>query len=98
MAFVCVPFRRAGLTGCLLVGAAFLFVGLGRLQAAEFIRGDVDSSGNHQITDSVRILGYLFLGSPEKLPCLDAADVTTTVASSSRTRFSCSTISSFWPI
>jgi regulation of enolase protein 1 (concanavalin A-like superfamily) len=40
---------------------------------SSFRRGDVDANGSIQITDPVRILGYLFLGegSPE---CLEAAD------------------------
>ena len=41
---------------------------------ADFIRGDVDASGAPDITDAVQILRHLFLGSPEKLSCDDAAD------------------------
>ncbi|HVR75479.1 MAG TPA: hypothetical protein VMT52_14180, partial [Planctomycetota bacterium] len=38
-----------------------------------FHRGDADDNGDLQITDAVRILGFLFLGSPAP-PCLEAAD------------------------
>jgi hypothetical protein len=38
-----------------------------------FRRGDVDSSGNINLTDAVRILLHLFSGSP--VDCADAADV-----------------------
>jgi hypothetical protein len=43
------------------------------LWAVEFIRGDVDRSGQVDISDSVRVFGALFLGGPQ-LSCLDAAD------------------------
>ena len=43
------------------------------LPSASFIRGDVDENRDHEITDGIRIFGYLFLGSPTELPCLDAA-------------------------
>lgn len=39
----------------------------------QFHRGDADDNGTLQLTDAVRILGYLFLGAPAP-PCLDAAD------------------------
>lgn len=39
-----------------------------------FLRGDVDGSESVDITDAIRLLNYLFLGS-EAPPCLDAADV-----------------------
>ena len=38
-----------------------------------FRRGDTDANASLDITDAVRILGYLFLGSPA-LECLEAAD------------------------
>jgi hypothetical protein len=39
-----------------------------------FNRGDPDASGRADITDAIRLLGYLFLG--EEAPaCLEAADV-----------------------
>jgi Ca2+-binding RTX toxin-like protein len=41
---------------------------------ADFIRGDVDASETLELTDAVRIFGFLFLGNPAELPCLDAAD------------------------
>jgi serpin B len=43
-------------------------------RAAPFVRGDVDSSGGLDITDPIRALGYLFLGSPDSILCMDAAD------------------------
>jgi len=42
--------------------------------AATFVRGDVDSSGELDITDPIKALGYLFLGTPDSLLCIDAAD------------------------
>ncbi|MCZ6793885.1 MAG: hypothetical protein O7J95_09775 [Planctomycetota bacterium] len=39
-----------------------------------FIRGDVEENGDVNITDAIKILGYLFLGDDDP-PCLDAADV-----------------------
>ena len=38
-----------------------------------FLRGDVDHSGDIDITDAIRLLGYLFLGDPPP-PCRPAAD------------------------
>ena len=40
---------------------------------ALFRRGDTDANASLDITDAVRILGYLFLGAPA-LDCLEAAD------------------------
>jgi hypothetical protein len=45
----------------------------GRLRA-EFVRGDVDVNGHLEISDAVRIFGYLFLGNPRSLACRKAAD------------------------
>ncbi len=39
-----------------------------------FLRGDADADGKLGITDPIRLLGYLFLGSPQELECADAAD------------------------
>jgi hypothetical protein len=38
-----------------------------------FIRGDTDASGSLEITDAIRVLNFLFLGS-ETILCEDAAD------------------------
>jgi hypothetical protein len=46
-----------------------------QLAAPPFTPGDVDGSGTLDITDPVRLLGYLFLGVPAELGCPDAADV-----------------------
>ena len=46
-----------------------------KLSAAPFVRGDVDSDRRQNITDAVRILGFLFLGDPLSLACDDAADI-----------------------
>ena len=56
-----------------------LLVGLSHLsvrwaQAAPFVRGDTDSSGELDITDGVRVFQSLFLGGLQ-LDCRDAADV-----------------------
>ena len=42
--------------------------------AAPFVRGDSDLSGSLDITDGIRTLGFLFLGNPSQLDCLDAGD------------------------
>ena len=40
-----------------------------------FHRGDADQNDALELTDAIQILGYLFLGTPTKVPdCLDAAD------------------------
>jgi hypothetical protein len=50
---------------------AYEFGGCG--SAIQFKRGDVDVNGSLEITDAIKVLGYLFLG--EGAPtCLDAAD------------------------
>jgi hypothetical protein len=46
---------------------------LGPIDGASFRRGDVDLNGALQITDAIKVLGYLFLGSAEPV-CQDAAD------------------------
>jgi hypothetical protein len=51
-----------------------LLLAPGSVCAAPFIRGDTDASGRLGITDAIRIFGYLFLGTPARLECLDAAD------------------------
>lgn len=63
------PHGRVFLAALLLAG----FAG-SPLPAAEFVRGDVDGSGALEVTDSVRILRYLFSGAPEGVTCADAAD------------------------
>jgi hypothetical protein len=46
-----------------------------------FVRGDTDASGSIDISDPLRLLGFLFLGEylegtdPRTIECLDAADV-----------------------
>jgi ELWxxDGT repeat protein len=40
-----------------------------------FHRADPNSSGTTDISDAVSIFGYLFLGEPEALGCLESADV-----------------------
>jgi polyhydroxybutyrate depolymerase len=41
---------------------------------APFIRGDTDYSHTIELTDAVRIFGFLFLGEPETIGCEDSAD------------------------
>ena len=43
--------------------------------ASRFRRADVDVDGVVNITDVISILGHLFLGSPARIDCRDAADV-----------------------
>jgi hypothetical protein len=42
--------------------------------AAPFQRGDTDANGKLEITDGIRVFGFLFLGAPQALDCDDAAD------------------------
>jgi len=44
------------------------------LSGGEFLRGDSDAGGSLDISDSLRTIGYLFLGM-EPPACLDAADI-----------------------
>ena len=44
------------------------------VSAASFIRGDSDANGAPEVTDPVRVFGFLFLGNPVELECHDAAD------------------------
>src|SRR5262245_43392386 len=57
--------------------AAVLFLGcafsLPQVSAADFIRGDSNADGGHDISDAVNTLSFLFLGQGN-IPCLDAAD------------------------
>jgi len=43
------------------------------VDAQDFVRGDVDANGTRELTDAVRVFGFLFLGDAA-LPCDDAAD------------------------
>ncbi len=45
------------------------------LEASPFIRGDIESDRNIQITDAMTILGFLFTGDPGIVVCEDVADV-----------------------
>ena len=47
--------------------------GAGAVSAGEFIRGDSDRSGRLEITDSIRVFGFLFVGDGEPM-CRDALD------------------------
>ena len=63
------------LGGALPLGTAILLLSLATpAVAVPFLRGDVDASGSRELTDAVRLLGHLFLGSPDALICEDAAD------------------------
>lgn len=42
---------------------------------SRFVRGDTDGNGIIELTDGIRIHGFLFLGQPESLDCKDAADL-----------------------
>ena len=54
---------------------ALPIAGGGSVAAAEsFVRGDVDASGQLEVTDAIRVLGLLFLGAPETVHCQKAAD------------------------
>ncbi len=64
------PFIHTVLFLCVSGGIAFG----GTPRYKPFVRGDVDESGRLEVTDAVRIFGYLFLGDPRTLPCEDIAD------------------------
>jgi hypothetical protein len=53
-----------------LLGSLYIVFGRGPL---DFIRGDSNSDDRIELSDPVRLLGYLFLGTAAP-PCLDAAD------------------------
>src|SRR5690606_7472250 len=42
--------------------------------ATGFVRGDPNASGSADLSDAVFILGYLFLGRPTTIDCMDSAD------------------------
>jgi len=42
--------------------------------AERFQRGDSNGDASFDLSDAVQTLGFLFLGTPETLSCLDAAD------------------------
>ena len=42
--------------------------------AESFIRGDADTNGSLDLSDAVRSLSYLFLGTPSRLDCEKSAD------------------------
>ena len=54
---------------------SLLSAGAGRdAYGAPFLRGDTNGNGRVDLTDAIRTLGFLFLGTPESLACADAAD------------------------
>jgi len=38
------------------------------------LAGDANWSGEFDVSDPISVLGYLFLGKPEQVKCIDAAD------------------------
>jgi formylglycine-generating enzyme required for sulfatase activity len=57
--------------------ASILLAGLAMtpLSAAVFQRGDANADGTVNISDAISVLGFLFLGWQEAVPCADAGDV-----------------------
>ena len=43
-----------------------------------FVRGDANASGRVDLSDAIYILGFLFLGNPTEMACLDSADIDAT--------------------
>jgi hypothetical protein len=68
---VCLASAAAALLGCALL---VLATSPARACPMQFQRGDADSSGTLEITDPIKILGFLFLGTEEP-SCLATADV-----------------------
>lgn len=73
--------RRTGLIaldeGSCFAGVFLALVMLGGSQTfaqSSFRRGDANADDRVDISDPSRLLGYLFLGEPTSLDCLDAAD------------------------
>jgi V8-like Glu-specific endopeptidase len=58
-----------------LVFVALLAVLSSSAKADVFSRGDVDGSGQREITDAIMLLKHVFLGDPKTLQCEDAGDV-----------------------
>jgi formylglycine-generating enzyme required for sulfatase activity len=55
--------------------SAVLLLAVGSLRAqTRFIRGDTDGNGQLEMSDAIRVLGYLFLHTPDALDCLEAAN------------------------
>jgi|SRR5688572_9396283 len=65
------PGRRQRLLG---IVAALCVFQASAIRGATFVRGDTDTNGATEITDPVRTLNFLFLGSPASLDCDEAAD------------------------
>lgn len=65
--------QKEALAKAMIVASLAVVVPCMRPEAAEFIRGDVDANGALEITDSVRIFTFLFVGGQE-IACQDAAD------------------------
>jgi len=61
--------------GAFILAFSLLFSVGDDARADSFIRGDSDANGLLQITDGVRVFGFLFLGNPLQFDCPDAADV-----------------------
>jgi PKD domain-containing protein/IPT/TIG domain-containing protein/NPCBM/NEW2 domain-containing protein len=59
-------------------GSSRLASGLRYVDAGDggtrFVRADVDANGQVELTDAINVLGFLFLGNPPQLGCLEAAD------------------------
>jgi formylglycine-generating enzyme required for sulfatase activity len=62
--------KRSAVASILLAGLAMT-----PLSAAVFQRGDANADGTVNISDAISVLGFLFLGWQEALPCADAGDV-----------------------
>ncbi len=60
--------------GPALAAVFFVFFASLAFADAEFRRGDTNDDGEVNIADPLAVLGYLFVGEPSELACLDAAD------------------------
>jgi len=57
------------------LASAVIYVEPKSAPGVAFVRGDANQSGAVDISDALSILGYLFLGSPLRLDCLEAGDI-----------------------
>ena len=77
----CGPPSGSGVTGVVTGCPAGAPKALARgKNGVSFVRGDTNAGGKLDLSDAVRIFGYLFLGNPETLDCHDAADADDTGA------------------
>ncbi len=67
--------NRKPLKACWVWAFLFSIASSGLKADVAFVRGDVDGNSTIEITDAIRLFGFLFKGSPAEIGCLEAANV-----------------------